>query len=279
MNLNTEPIKNWFGFTRRERRSTFVLLILILLIIGYRYTVPESRIDIKVFTDSSYLENRLQKDKLSTGKDFLPDPGTEPNYALQKLGPASDEAKTLMSHRNKENKFKQSFDFKRDYRADSSRAEKLKQFVEEKRSVYKNPAGTFTQHQSMIDINQSDSATLVRLPGIGPVLSVRIIKYRRLLGGYARIEQLKEVYGLSAETFDLIKDRVFADSAFIKRININSAGYKELSRFPYLEKYEVTAILKYREIKGRIVDINDLTENKLITQEKAAKIGPYMRFE
>ena len=44
-----------------------------------------------------------------------------------------------------------------------------------------------------------------------------------------------------------------------KSISIH-AGYKELIRIPYLEKYEVTAILKYRELEGRINSIEDLKE-------------------
>jgi len=135
------------------------------------------------------------------------------------------------------------------------------------------------QQKTKIDINTSDSATIVRLPGIGPVLSARIIKYRHLLGGFATIEQLKEVYGLSEETFEKIKGRVVADSTQITRININSATYKELLRFPYFEKYEVSAILKYRELKGRITEIEDLAENKLITREKVYKVRPYLKYD
>lgn len=133
--------------------------------------------------------------------------------------------------------------------------------------------------KAVIDLNTSDSATLVSLPGIGPVLSARIIKYRRLLGGFARTDQLKEVYGLPEETYDMIKGRIFADSTVITRININSSGYKELSRLPYFEKYEVSAILKYRELKGKISSITDLTENKLITTEQARKVGPYLKYD
>ena len=62
---------------------------------------------------------------------------------------------------------------------------------------------------------------------------------------------MKEVYGLSEETYEMIKDRITADSSFINRININTADYKELSRVRYLDKYEITSILKYRELKGR----------------------------
>ncbi|TAL66327.1 MAG: hypothetical protein EPN88_08645, partial [Bacteroidetes bacterium] len=60
---------------------------------------------------------------------------------------------------------------------------------------------------------------------------------------------------------------------------INSADYKKLSRLPYLEKYEVSAILKYRELKGNITNITDLIDNKLITKEKASKVGSYLRFD
>ena len=77
----------------------------------------------------------------------------------------------------------------------------------------------------------------------------------------------------------MIKDRVFADSTVVRRIDINSAGYKELSHLHYFEKYEVTAILKYRELKGRIKSIDDLTDNKLISMEKAIKVRPYLKFD
>jgi DNA uptake protein ComE-like DNA-binding protein len=70
-----------------------------------------------------------------------------------------------------------------------------------------------------------------------------------------------------------------ADTTLINRINVNTAAYKELSRLPYVEKYEVTAILKYRELKGKIEGINDLAVNKLIPVEKVPKVRPYLRFE
>ena len=50
----------------------------------------------------------------------------------------------------------------------------------------------------------------------------------------------------------MIKGRLFADSSAIRKININSAGYRELIRLPYIEKYDVSAILKCRELEGRI---------------------------
>jgi DNA uptake protein ComE-like DNA-binding protein len=209
-----ETLKKWFGFTRRERRSTFILLILILAIAGFRFVLPEPKAIIEDIPVVSW----------ERSKDTLP-------------------------------------------------AQKLIAVI----PILKKP-GEFQKTMPLININTCDSASLDALPGIGPVLSVRIIKYRNLLGGYASVEQLKEVYGLSEETFNLISARVYTDTLAIRKIKINSADYKELIRLPFFEKAEVTAILKYRKLKGKINGIDDLINNKLILAEKAGKIRPYLEF-
>jgi competence protein ComEA len=224
MKLNTEPIRNWFGFTRRERRSSFILLVIIVLILGLREAVPQNNIVVEDITDSLSF-NIVVRD---TVKDKVRSEST----TVKKNGPAF------------------------------------------KKSDYK-----FNQKRPLINLNSCDTSQLISLPGIGPVLSIRIIKFRNLLGGFAKVDQLQEVYGLSAETFDLIKGRVYADSSEVVRININVAAYKDLSKLPYFENYEVTAILKYRELNGRIGGMNDLIKNKLIPPEKALKIRPYLNFD
>jgi len=258
MNLNREPIKNWFGFTHRERRSTFIMLLIVLLIICLRYTIPESRIEIEDITDTIS--------------------GEENHSELAGMNRVTVR-KTIYSDHNSENKIRQNPDHKKNHDIKKEISEKPVSWTMVKQPGMQKAGDHSIQKKQRIDINISDSAALEKLYGIGPVLSARILKYRRLLGGFARIDQLKEVYGLPAETYEAIKGRVFADSTVITRININSAGYKELSRFPYFEKYEVSAILKYRELKGRIRGMEDLVENKLITSEKARKVGPYLKYD
>lgn len=281
MKLNREPIKNWFGFSRRERRSTFILLIILLIIIAFRYSVPERNIGIEyVSTGFSGIESTagiIAGDKPATSQPFYFDPNTASYDTLIKLGLASKEANTLIKYRNKGGKFREPSDIKKVYGINEEQAEQLIPFVEVATDTSEKFKTNFYQQQkTLLDINSCDSASLVRLPGIGPVLSARIIKYRHLLGGFASINQLKEVYGLPVETFDLIKGRVYADSLAVLRININSADYKELSRLPYFEKYEVTAILKYRELKGKVNSLVELIDNKIITKERAVKVGPYL---
>lgn len=234
------------------------MFVIIIVIIGFRYLIPDSRIAIEDISAS------VAASDIDSGQK-----GTD-NTIARKHFPAaySSERKSGYYADNK--------------KISGNKKEKITtsvQFSSVKHPVFKDYDGHSTRQRVRIDINVSDSATLVNLPGIGPVLSSRIIKYRRLLGGFASVEQLKEVYGLQVETFDIIKDRVYADSSVIKRININTAGFKELSHVHYLEKYEITSIMKYRELKGKIRGIADLTENKLITEEKARKVGPYLKYD
>ena len=63
-----------------------------------------------------------------------------------------------------------------------------------------------------ISINKADSVQLKQLKGIGSVLSNRIVKYRNRLGGFVQKEQLLEVWGLTAETYEKIKQHITIDS-------------------------------------------------------------------
>jgi DNA uptake protein ComE-like DNA-binding protein len=214
MKFDFSPIRNWFGYTRRERRASLVLLILIFSVFSVRFLVPERRIivgEIPVETE--------RKDSNITAQLPVQDQKISYNHSVQKK-------KALM-----------------------------------------------------VDLNRCDTSELIRLPGIGPVLSLRIIKYRQLLGGYAVNDQLREVYGLPAETFETIKDMVTVDTLCIERIEINSADFKRLSRMPYFERSEVTSILKFRELEGRIRSIEELVGNKLIGEETARKVKPYLSFK
>jgi DNA uptake protein ComE-like DNA-binding protein len=207
---------DWFGYSRKDRRSTFILLIIIVLITGSRYLVPADKFvvsEIPVITVIPYNDQII----------------------IQPLNDVD---------------------------------------VTESRKEYEN----YTRYQDVIDLNYCDSASLEGLPGIGPVLSSRIIKYRNLIGGFVSVGQLREVYGLSEETFEMISSRLKADSSAVRKININNAEFKDLIRHPYLKRNEINAILKYRELNGNITDIVSMTENNLITPETANKIRGYLDF-
>lgn len=284
MKINTEPVRNWFGYSRKERRASFVLLIILFVIIILRYFVPEKNVsinEIPVFNMQIGSGNDNKNEDINSNSPvFSFDPNTVSYDTLLRLGLDSKTANTLISYRNKGGKFRKAQDIKKVYGISDGQAGKLIPLVEVASDTSKKIKKTsFQKQKALIDLNSCDSSMLIGLPGIGPVLSARIIRYRKLLGGFARKSQLKEVYGLPEETYNLLEERIFVDSLEIKRIKVNLAGYTELKRLPYIEKYEVTAILKYRELKGRINSISELVENKLIIEENAVKVRPYMDFE
>jgi len=128
----------------------------------------------------------------------------------------------------------------------------------------------------LIELNSADSLLLTDLRGIGPVLAGRILKYRNLLGGFVRKEQLLEVYGLPYETFENISRAVIIDTTGITRIDLNKAVFSKLIRHPYLDVYTVKGILNYRDIQGNIKDVNELKDNRIISEESFSRVKPYL---
>jgi len=266
MPLNLEPVKKWFGYDRKERRASFMLLIIIGIVLAVRVTVPGNNAEIEDIT--------IETETTAQSERFNFDPNTASYDTLIKLGLDGAEAQTLINYRNNGGKFRQAADFKKLYGVEEAKAGELIPLIR----IEQDTTQKIFRKQKLIDLNSCDSAMLESLPGIGPVLSVRIIKYRNLLGGFSSASQLREVYGLPPETFEIIRSRVTADPSALRKVNINTAEYRELSRSPYLENYEVSAILKYRELAGKIKGVEELVENKIISSETAEKINPYLEF-
>jgi competence protein ComEA len=287
MNPENRPFLSWFGYSRRERRSTFILFVILIIVIAIRYFVPSKEIAVEDLSELLASADSGKENLSDIGPEiqnlFIFDPNSASYDTLTELGLSEKQARTILSYRNKGGSFRKPSDIKRIYGIDEQTAVKLIPFISIKRDMenvsYNHVDSTASQKiREKVDLNRADSAALEMLPQIGPVLSSRIIKYRKLLGGFVSSEQLKEVYGLSEATYNILAERVFADSSIIKFININNAGYKELSKHPYLNSYDIQAILKYRELKGSILNIGELIDNKILTVNKAKKISPYLKF-
>ncbi len=130
-----------------------------------------------------------------------------------------------------------------------------------------------------VDINTADSAELEALPGIGPVLSARIIKYRYLLGYFYMIDQLNDVYGLDKEVIDMNRNRLTCDSSMVRKININSAAYSDLLRHPYINRIQVEAIVNFRRLSGSFTDFYELNSNRIFSSDELVRLRPYLELK
>jgi DNA uptake protein ComE-like DNA-binding protein len=129
----------------------------------------------------------------------------------------------------------------------------------------------------MVNLNRSDSLELMKIKGIGPVLSRRIVKYRYLIGGFMLREQLLEVYGINSDNYGLIAPQVFIDTAGTRYIDLNTTDLETLCRHPYLDAYQARAIISYRELQGRFTHAGQLVEENLLPEETYNRIRDYLR--
>lgn len=127
------------------------------------------------------------------------------------------------------------------------------------------------------DINLADSAQLESLPGIGPALASRIIKYRKLLGGFYQINQLKEIYGMNEEWWSRICPGLTIGSIHLYQLDINYISLTEMGRHPYIGFRTAKRIIKMRDTAGKFRSPNDLA--LLFSEDSLHRIMPYLTID
>lgn len=129
---------------------------------------------------------------------------------------------------------------------------------------------------AIVDINTADTAALIALPGIGSKLSQRIINFRDKLGGFYKVEQIGETFGLPDSTFQKIKGYLRLSNAGVRRININTATIDEMKSHPYLRYALTNAIVQYRTQHGNFTAVADIKKIMIFTEEVFNKVSPYL---
>jgi competence ComEA-like helix-hairpin-helix protein len=129
-----------------------------------------------------------------------------------------------------------------------------------------------------IEINASDTAQLMKIPGIGAAFAKRIISYRNLLGGYSRIEQLQEVYGMYEELYAKITPYITVNPDLIQPVPVNTASLDRLKAHPYLNFYQAKAIMEMRKKKGKLTGIAELKLLEEFTAEDLERMKIYLEF-
>ena len=137
----------------------------------------------------------------------------------------------------------------------------------------------FAINHHIIDINKADSAEFEQLPGIGEKLSVRIVKYRDRIGGYTKLEQLKEIYGLQDSNFLKFKHLLVIQKEFIPtKIFINKSTYGDLRKHPYISYVFAKSIMAYIKMHGSIQDEYELLSIGSVNRDEVVKVLPYLDF-
>ncbi len=234
-------------------------------------------------SDSSFYEQHVAYAYDDVAGELFPfDPNQVSAADLKRLGMNNRLISTMLNYRKHGGKFFEAKDLKKIYGMNQALYERLVPYVIIKDvAIYPKETLPGERRYRIFkprDINLADSASLVKIYGIGPVLSHRIVRYRNLLGGFYETGQLHEVYGFPDSVIQWVNKAYFADTATIIRLNLNEVAETEMAKHPYIGKYMARAIVSYRQKVKKINTPEELKTNGLVTASDLDRLKKYLTF-
>lgn len=300
-----EDLKNYFSFSKRERKGIIALIALIIVFFGIAYSVRfinsnketdisefEKEIDALV-TLSKQEEEKTEeviKEENTTISVSQIDPNTATEEQWKSIGVSSNQYKVIKNYLQKGGKFRSKNDLKKIYSITPDVYKKIEPYIYIKQVETTPIAATAPIPQNkletkpatsklIIEINSADTTLLQALPGIGSSFASRIVKYRNVLGGYHKKEQLLEVFGMDEARYSGFQQNISINPSLIKKIEINHATVSQLQLHPYIDKQLSHLIVSYRNQHGPFRHIDDFKKLALVNEEIVAKLSPYLSFD
>lgn len=298
-------LQPYFDLSTREKRGVWSLLLLLFIsILLSRYLFIFQSNDtawqevnmedsVKVWVKQleeerhygakKYKVNVVGSDQDIVNQQYKPayfDPNTVNRDEFLKMGFSDKQCQSLMKWRTKGGRFFKKEDFKKMYFVSDEVYATFENFILlPSRSEDHKKTSTFKEEKriQIADLNLADSAALEALPAIGPALARKIIQYRKRLGGYLHHNQLLEIKGIDSTNIGIIKKHTMINAYSVEKININTAGVKELSRHPYIGYNIALSLVNYRKNHGNYKIVSDIRGSLLINDENYSKIAPYLK--
>jgi len=290
-----KSIREYLNYSKGQQRAILVLLFLILSITITYFLLPrfihlppaikndelqklmaQIEWDTEHDSKSFYKKNEPYKPLVLSPFNF--DPNLLDEAGFKRLGLRDKLVKTLLNYRNKGGKFYNKESLKRIYGLHEDEYKQLEAFISIPNQYSKFDKGP--KEVLHIELNSADTTQLIKLRGIGSKLSMNIIRFRTQLGGFSNLAQLKEVYGISEETFETIKGSLHVNKNLIKTLNLNAATLYELNTHPYLKGDLARALVDYRKNHNyKIENLDQIKEIPLINDEIFRKIVPYLSIQ
>jgi DNA uptake protein ComE-like DNA-binding protein len=129
-----------------------------------------------------------------------------------------------------------------------------------------------------LELNLCDTAEIVVVPQFGSKRAQKLVEYREKLGGFYAFEQVKEVFILQNIEVEFLKKYFTLNVSLIKKININTATYKELVVHPYIDSYLAKLIINHREKRGNFTSMEEVQKATNAYQELIEKLQNYIEF-
>jgi len=303
-------IQEYFVFSRKERLAILTLLFLLLLAIIVPYhcsrPIPGWQADTDTawmtalaaleshtvsqdsFSHSPYKDRSDPAPRSNSLKNLVSfDPNILPESGWLSFGLKPRTVSTIIKFREKGGRFRKPEDILRIYGLHPEQAAQLISYVQIPASKTVSPpsakhlqksSSTFPPSPStLLDINQADSTAWEALPGIGPKLASRIIKFRDALGGFYQVSQVAEVFGLPDSTYRRILPKLVCIPGQQIRLSVNESSIEALGKHPYIRRSLASRIIAYRNAHGIFAELQQLLRIHTLDSLTYSRIAPYIR--
>ena len=286
--------KDFFYYSRSERRAVYVLCILIALLLVGIWMVPEA--SIPLVAESPKVDSMaLKTSKQHAVTEYTPvalfviDPNKADSIELSRLGLPVHVVRNILKYRQKGGSFNTPESFSRIYGLEQDMFEQLKPYIrivkpkvaetkkvdtivpvgEIKKKAFKYPEGT------LVDVNVADTTELKKIPGIGSGIAKAIVVYRNRLGGFYSLEQLAEIEYITPSLMKWFK----LEEPLVRPLKINEVGLETLRAHPYLNFYQARIIVEHRRKKGSIKSLSQLSLYEEFTEKDLERLSAYFKFD
>lgn len=299
--------KSYLTFSKNERIGFLVFLVLMGIFLSAPYwmkyfisnTARNATIEyqlMQIEKDSSIKlvgTNPLQNDAREGDTAMVPplkhfNPNTLKAVDWIAMGIPEKTARTLQRYTEKGGRFRIATDLYKIWGMRTNDVQRLIPYVriesafegyDQRPHTYSSTFTATPKSIQPIDINESDSADWEALPGIGPVLAGRIIRYRTRCKGFQSVEAIRSVYGLQDAVFRKIEPCLRVKNLSlppIQKPDINQLSVSELQRVGMLSQEVAQAIVLYRQQHGNYERMSDLRKLVLITDSLMNRIEQRM---
>ncbi|MCF6214512.1 MAG: helix-hairpin-helix domain-containing protein [Flavobacteriaceae bacterium] len=283
-------IKSHFWYNKRQRNGILFLLFLITTFQIAYFTIDFSSGKPSVLTNAEIDSLQVKIDSLKALKKqpvkyvIRPfNPSFLTGYKAYTLGLNTTEIDKLLAYRKKGKYLNSAKQFQRITGISDSLLTVLKPlFKFPEWVVRKQKEDKERRRQALIikNINTVTAQDLIIIKGVGIKTANRIINYRTTLKGFSFNDQLYEVYYLDTLIVKrILKQFKIFEKPLIKKLNVNTASFKEVLHLPYID-YQLTK--KIFDYKREVAEIQDIAELKKIDGfpiDKFDRIVLYLKTE
>lgn len=296
-------LKEFFYFTKSDRKVILFLLALVVVVttsffyIGNDTTTTQLTREDSLSMVNTSLSPRQHSYATVTYRveadheaELFPfDPNTADSTALLKLGLKPWQVRNIYKYRAAGGVYRQPTDFARLYGLTQKQYKAMEPYIHISADYL--PASLLSPKERVQDrdtiqypvklkaneklpLNTADTAALRKVPGIGKYYAREIVWYRDRLGGFYRVEQLKEIEGFPGEALAYFT----VSEQAIRKFNVNKLTLNQLKRHPYINFYQAKAIADYRRLHGPLTSLNDLRLLKDFTQNDMERLSHYVEY-